>query len=130
HFFRKIFHLLFKGLQGTFQVSFDDLPNILYLVMVFLFPLMAFTWPQTIAQMVFQAHFVLSCRYFFFRKIIITGAQRIQALHKIQKRPNGLHTGIGSIIFGTVLDELSGGKDSWEAFILDAYPRVGLIVLE
>jgi hypothetical protein len=61
-------------MEGRFEIPFDDIPDIIHLLMVVLLALQPLTWRLTISQVVFQATLVFAGCYLFLRQVIVAGA--------------------------------------------------------
>src|SRR5690606_39244129 len=125
-----LLHVLMELIEGYFNITYYDIPDCRNIPVVLLFSLKGFTGAFAITQMIFQANPVLSVSYFFFSKVIITGAQRIKTFYKVQQSIHSFKSSERAIILTAIFDKPAGWKNPWKSFIFNTYPWIGFIILK
>ena len=85
HFFGSHHHVLLKIILRNAQLSFQNLVDLGYFLFVVFRGLQIHTRPFAALEVVFHAHFILSCLNVFLRQIERTGAQRKQLAKHIKQ---------------------------------------------
>ena len=88
HFASRFYHAVLEIVLGRFQIALQNVVNLLHVAVVFRFGLFAFAGAFAVADVVFQADFVLARFDVFGREVVVAGANRVQLTEHIQ---HGVH---------------------------------------
>ena len=100
------------------------------MVLVYLVGLVAFAGAFAVTQVVLQAHLIFTALYIVRAKIIITRAEWVQLLNKVEQRMHRTETGLGPKVFAAVFNYRPCREYTRKGFFLNAYPRVSFIVFK
>ena len=127
---RPLFHPLLKVLYERIGVALEYLHYRLDLRPVFLLAHLPDTRPGAFAQMIAQAYLVLAFGDTLGRDGGLAGPQPVESIDQSQQIVRVHGRAVRPEIPGTVLDEPTGNRHPGELLVPQAYPRIGLPVLE
>jgi hypothetical protein len=110
------------------HIAFDDPSDLVYALGIGRLALFALTWPKTVTDVVLQAHLEFASLNVFFRKVVAAVSNLMQFGHQPQHSLHALYGCVRPIVLRSILYDISRWKYPGKPFILNANPRIGLIV--
>src|SRR5688572_9460838 len=112
------------------NVTFDDLPDLADVLVVFFFGLFAHARGFAAPDVKFEAGPEFSFRDILLAEVVAAGSEWIGLADEVQYSMHELHGGIGTKILTAILYLLSRIEQTGEPFFLQDDPGIGLIVAE
>ena len=126
----QLLHLLVKVFADLRDVSLQDLFYLRDILLVFLQALQTLAWSFATLDVIFEADLVAALRDALGRQRIFTGPDRIKLLEHLKHHLCRKDGRVGTIILGTVADNIPGLEDTREILVLDDDRGIGLVVFQ
>ena len=125
-----VHHCLFQRTKHAAQVALDDFSDLGNHGVVIFFGNQAFAGAVAFVDMIVEADLVLTFLDTRFRQRCAAGTHLINLTEQVQQNMRCTHRGIRAEVLRAVVHFSSCQENTRKSLLLDADPRVGLVVLE